>query len=949
MMRAAMTRRWTATLGLALLAGCGGLGPSCGGCQTGNYTYPSKVMQGSETVDDAFRARLTERGLDFLARNLKTILAQQFPPDTVNPMVSRIPLPSQVLIDQNGGTVGGAICLKGNTSPQPAGCIPSNGTYDNSKVSAITLDLAGLEDKITVDFLQGNQPGIRLTMRDVYLGLDGRIWTEVKFFDQDLLRTDADCDLAGNAQIPGAPPGTLASLSIVADIFPRVSTNPAECQTGAAQCFMASIVVQDAQITGTSVGVQPAPKCTGNNVPAGCSKACSDLFAGGVLCAGVTQCNDNVLCPDPLANCECTDLFCPVYNFGAEVLSQFSQLLFTVLDPFLDTLLTQALRGALDNFNGQPLEFSGTANIASLLGNTVPALSQSNALGFTVSPTNNAFNVTCPLNGTASCEQRRGMDFLLKAGTEAVNDPATNRPAPAQCVSVIEGARFLDLYAATAFESADGLPLTGEFTGANGTPAVYDVAASLSRATLNQLGFSVYNAGVLCLALDSAAVHALTGGAFSLTAGTLDLLTGGRLTQYVSAQAPVLIALSPETPPVFTLGTGSATDPHIQFNLNKLHLSFYVLMYERWARAFEVTLDVGAGLNVVPDMQTRELNITVATGPTINNFTETYNELLPGVDFGDILPSLLNVFLGTLLSEQLSFNFDIGPVLSDALGGAPVFVVFEALQTERVNNRGEFLNLYLSFSDTNPNPFTLATRNDVQAADDVGTWVVGPDGKPRATGLARLEGVTGALPADHRYQVQVDFGVWSDWVAPTDGVLVVRDARLKLVGQHTVNVRAMVAGNLHSINPDVRSVRVWTDAAAPDVELTRGDAVVAVVAEDRAAPVDTLVMRYAVDNAAWSAWSGLADIPAVELAGAERLVVQVRDPARNVAEKVLMLRSQAAPEVAQALALQGGAAASAAGETDSGCACAVPGGAVPAGLLGLMVLGVFGRRRRRAV
>ena len=176
------------------------------------------------------------------------------------------------------------------------------------------------------------------------------------------------------------------------------------------------------------------------------------------------------------------------------------------------------------------------------------------------------------------------------------------------------------------------------------------------RATLEQLGFAVFNGGVLCLALDSYDVHKLTKGAFSLTAGALDLLAGGHLAQYVDPKAPVYITLAPEEPPVFTLGAGTMNDPHLQLSLKKMHIGIYVYMYERYARLFEVSADISAGLNITRDDMTHELHIAVATGPTIDHFVQTYNELMPGVDFGDVLPGLINVALGALLSQQISFK-----------------------------------------------------------------------------------------------------------------------------------------------------------------------------------------------------------------------------------------------------------------------------------------------------
>jgi MYXO-CTERM domain-containing protein len=380
-------------------------------------------------------------------------------------------------------------------------------------------------------------------------------------------------------------------------------------------------------------------------------------------------------------------------------------------------------------------------------------------------------------------------------------------------------------------------------------------------------------------------------------------------------------------------------DPHLQLSMKKMHVSIYVYMYERYARLFEVVADVGAGLNITRDDATHELHIAVASGPTINNFTQTYNELMPGVDFGDVLPSLIDVALGALLNQEISFNFDVAPLLSNALGGAPVFVVFEALQTERVNNRGEFLNLYLSLSSTNPNPLTLTADPTIQAARDVRTWYRDVNGEPQASGFARLTGVLRPLPQDQRYSTQVDFGPWSEWMAPDDeGVLYVMSNKLKLTGQHSIRVRAMKANQPATVSAEERTVTVWTDPAAPRVWLNRMEGRVAVRAEDRVADSQLLRMRFKVDAAEFGEWETVRDVTASELAG-DVLTVEVRDPAGNVAQERVLLRDSSAIAAGKNVA---GASSS------SGCACAVPtGGTTPGLMLLLGVLAIVVRRRQR--
>jgi hypothetical protein len=166
-------------------------------------------MQGSETVDDAIRARMTERGLDFLAANFKEVLRAQFPPDPSNPNQSRIALGSQAF-QFGGGSFSGDVCLQGNTTPAPPGCISPQTA---NKVSSVLVDISQLENQITMDFIQSPQPGIRMTIQGLRVGLDARIHGNVSVFG---LSSDADCDLVGATSASNASPGTLGTIDITA-------------------------------------------------------------------------------------------------------------------------------------------------------------------------------------------------------------------------------------------------------------------------------------------------------------------------------------------------------------------------------------------------------------------------------------------------------------------------------------------------------------------------------------------------------------------------------------------------------------------------------------------------------------------------------------------------------------------------------------------------------------
>lgn len=888
--------------GGALLISCnGGLG-SCAGLISPGTSFPSRKAQGSEPVDEGLRLRLTERGLDVLLRNFGAILKSRFPPDPSNPEVARLPLPSHAFVDANQQGFGLLdICLQGNTEPPPPGCVTAT---EAGMVSALTLDLAQLDSRLSADFISTPENGVRITGQGLLLGLDGRFRTAVNVGP---VNSDADCDLHGQTTLPpdGEHPwpwGTLGRLDLTVDVLPRVSMDPAACRKGATPCLAASVVVRHVELQGLGLTVDLPPRCE-NGGPLRCSKACSDIAVDVGLCGLQSQCHNpftmsgNPMCPDPIGDCEC-QLLCPVYGFGTDLVVQITNFLLGALEPLLETIFTEAVNEALGGINGQPLAFNGRMELAALAGGRVTSLSSATALGLMVAPHATTFAVTCPPGGTVDCGVRQGMDVVLQTGFEAVHAPLDGHPAPHSCVPVLTGADFMARYGAVAFEAPDAPPLSGEYVDSLGAAHTYDVAVSVARASLNQLGWAVFNSGALCLGVDSWAIHALNGGTLELTAGALDLLMGGRLTQLVEPRAPLYVALAPLEPPLFTLGAGTPEDPHVQLSLRGLRVSIYVWMYERYARLFEVQTDVAAGFNAAVGPGPGDLSLVLAHGPRVTNLREHYNELFPDIDWGAILPAIVNVALSAMPGADLRFSVDVAPLLAN-VAGVPLSLALEAVQVQPPQDRREFLELYFSLSGRPAEATAPPAPLGLTAALEPGTFTRRPQETPRATGHARLVGSSGPLPLDRLFSYQVDFGPWHAPIPPqADGTLLVKDEKLALAGRHAVRVRALPLG-LAGAGVESTEVTVWTDAEPPRVLLLgapRGGVMLRVV--DNVAANNQLEMRWRVDGADWHPWSPLRELTAEEVEGARALDVEVRDPAGNVSRRSSLALGATPSEVA---------------------------------------------------
>jgi len=911
---------WPVALVTATVAGCDS---GCGSCAPTSYTYPSQMVQGAEPVDDGVRARLTEAGLDFIVGHLDEILKQAFPPlstDPSSPDSRRAAVPfSQFaslewaqsgrfsIDDGSGGTID---LFDWSTTLGLSDSAPTSHAF------VVLEDSSGtLRDKVTADFVE---PGaIRLHVQDLRIGLDATAlgaaimtfsyqelgiascmlagldaltcglcyldgWPEVDNTGficsyplpancckdkNKLTNVDVGCDLVdGNHSLDPRYPGYAISLTI--DLLLRPAVTNLNCQNNARRCLYVDTTfnpLTDFAIDSVAIEVQN-------------SDWVEDTVSGATLCTD----DDNVFAGlvEIQSTAEC-DAICPVLNTSMGVVSQVDDFLGPLLDVAAGAVVNGLLNAIFASVNGQPLDAQNRIALGSVAGG-IASLQAANDLGTSLQPSTGTFRVNCP-NGTAACDQRRGMDLVMSSGFEAVHDVAAGKPAPNPCVRPIEGVDFVRLYGSAAFEAPDGTPLTGEFTSGT-TPHVYHLAGSIARASLNQLGFAAYNAGLLCLELGGEEIHALSNGAFVLTAGAIDLLSGGALGQFVDPLAPALLVTSPEQPPLFKLGAGTTADPLLQVDLKRLRFGLYVMMYERMLRVFEVVGDVNVGLNLTSDPTTHQLQFVVVGGPELGNFDELYNELLPFADFGELLPALIEIALGALLQDNLAFNYDISPLLEQSLG-IPLDITLAGVETNGPSGRREFLNLYFDLIASQRGRSRLASPvSDLRVADDAGLAMLDQGGWLQPTGQVRLIDRVSQLDPGSEYQTRVDTGLWRNWSRPdADGVLEVRSPLLKLLGRHLVEVRERRGGATGRIEEVPNRVEVDFDPFAPALRLYQtADGAVVAVGQDLATPADQLEYSFAIDGGAWSAWTPRGQLDADRLDDATLVAVRCRDIAGNI-------------------------------------------------------------------
>ena len=827
------------------------------------YDFPqSDLPNGVAPVDDGVRVRMNQAALNVLSENLREIVLSQFSSmQTAN---------GEIAIDV------GPFVLNGSNPVVQVGQRTDGSLFPTYAI----LDAEELSDRLRFEFFEGVRDGIRIRADEVPFGLKARVYGEWSLVG---IAGTASCDLAGT-NCPDSDPdcGLLSTLSFEMNIYPDVGSGP-QCDFGVGECFLLLVELErlslgDFDASSIEISTPPSDSegCMSANAPPLCEPECSDT----------------VPVVDGNGDAECWGL-CGALDLAASGAAQLGGFLSSTLENFLDESFEVAIRSALADFDGAPISAADRFEFYEALPDVVNPTTLD--LGYYLAPTGNAFDVNCPTGN--NCEETRGMDLVLKTGYEAApprEDEADDIQPPHPCVNSFIGGDFASWFGSSEFFAPDALPLDGEFEG-----EPYHLGSSIARQGINQALFASYNSGVFCFEVDSDSVHRFSEGAFPLTAGTLDLLTEGKLRQFAPPSAPAVLSILPTTPAKLIYGAGTEDDGHASLQIDDIIVSFYVYVYDRYVRVFAVKTDVFAGLTLFADPSSETLRLAVVDGPNVENFEEVYNELLPGVNFSDVLGSLVGLAFDALLGDDLAFGYNLTNTLSDSLG-VPLYVDFRGLETVPDTGTREFLNFYLSLSDEPPAQpllapvplrFELAEQSGLYYAEAPRVIDTSVDrvSTPTGTGRIRLQGSSRELSSDDEYFAQVDFGMWRGPFQPdANGVLEIRDPKLKLVGRHAIRLQGRHQGPAEPFQSSDEAVEVWVDPLKPWVSLAADRTGVRATGEDIGSAPEDLVYSWRLDDGDWSPFAATAHMPWNELTAAHRLSVRTRDLAGNLSKPASM-------------------------------------------------------------
>jgi hypothetical protein len=525
----------------------------------------------------------------------------------------------------------------------------------------------------------------------------------------------------------------------------------------------------------------------------------------GDYCAE-SQCQDCAVevfgeCLDPGGECVECEIFCGGITSGLlSLVTALIDLIKPLLNSLLQPIVQDLLGDALNDLNGSSAKIETQFSLADLAG--IGALKAAHPVGVFIAPEPGRFPVID--RGTGN-----GMEITIDGGAEG---------ELADCIG------DLDDFVATRGPVPD-------LMGADTMGRPYHVGATLASSYLNQILYAVHRSGSLCIKLGSEDVRELTGGQFTLNASLLSILASD-LAKLADDTAPVILELKPRKPGWVELGSGDLIgqdamgndvfDWLIKLRLEDIGIAFHVLMHDRYVRVFEVTADVFVGLNIniLPDNA-----LEIAVGELrIDEFEEQFNELFPTADFAEVLPTLLDIALGSFLSDALVFDVDLTTVLSDALGGAPIYLRINDIFRDGIQE--DYLTLTMTFTSSRTGNLTLAADTIARLADDP-ALLERIDGKQRATGRVRLavgESLPYAIAGALEYQVRVDNGIWRiARRARPDGTLYLEDSKLKMPGKHVIDVRARFAGDYETLDATPLPIEVVVDPVPPRLAAELGD------------------------------------------------------------------------------------------------------------------------------
>jgi MYXO-CTERM domain-containing protein len=452
-----------------------------------------------------------------------------------------------------------------------------------------------------------------------------------------------------------------------------------------------------------------------------------------------------------------------------------------------------------------------------------------------------------------------GMSLFMHGGFMSMDRGFESSPGHHSCVPVVEPPPLPDVARATAFRG-NVIP---------GTTTRTHIGLGISEDYLNYAGYGMFDSGMLCIGAGTRLSQQLSTG---LVSGIVPSL---RNLAFPLSAAPLTLAIRPQEPPRFDVGTEAGT-PLITITLPRLKIDWYVWSTERYVRfmTYQTDLTIRIDLTVEGgELLPRVSGVMAENSSVTEAHLITQNEDTVANAVQSILSGLADMLAGSIdpiaLPDIMGFELDVPAdgVRGVADSGEDFVGIFANLRLAGTHTLVSPVETRLELSDLSIDPASMSLES----------W-----GQGERNHVWLHMGAEGPSGVDYEYSYRINHGTWSAWTR-SPRVLVDHDVLL-LQARHTIEARARVLGQASTTDRTPASRELIIDVVAPDVQASReGLRAFVVQASDLISPESALRYRFLFPGAEWSEWQSSPRIETDELRldGGE-LGIEVVDEAGNV-------------------------------------------------------------------
>jgi len=357
--------------------------------------------------------------------------------------------------------------------------------------------------------------------------------------------------------------------------------------------------------------------------------------------------------------------------------------------------------------------------------------------------------------------------------------------------------------------------------------APYHMAISIGQPFFNQAAWTIYQTGVFCMRLSPETVDAFVGDVIDLES---QLLMGldSRLAQIGPADAPLLIQLQAQEVPRIELGSGRALgedyyEPLIKILINNLAVNIYMLMDDGHRRILETSLNLEIAFGIEQD--TNQMMQIVLENFALTSIEQTYNEILPDADFSELIEVIVQIMIDQITTENMAFGFDLDDVVSEQIG-IPVTLKINALRRD-LGATNPYLSVYATLCDAAAQEDASNVLCAQQALPSAGNTtpfafhiLSSDDPTEHAKQPLRLK-LEHPDPQQYFYQYRIDQGIWSGFQTTETNTIELKNPRLRLIGEHTVELRIRTKKWPHAAQNAIATI--YIDHIPPTLNIHRGE------------------------------------------------------------------------------------------------------------------------------